>query len=237
MSKAAVVASGGMDSATLAWHYHSLGYAVHLIGFNYGQRHSKELDYLLLLANQIGADVTIVDMAFMKELLRGSSLTSDDVVVPDGHYAEETMRITVVPNRNAIMLSIATGIAVAEKAEVVATGIHAGDHYIYPDCRPSFFEPLSEAFKAGTEGHSDPNFRLEAPFIEMTKAEIAKYGGQMGVDYSITWSCYKGGEKHCGRCGTCVERVEAFIDGDVKDPTEYADGIEFALAEIEKKKK
>ena len=151
MSKAAVVASGGMDSATLAWHYHSLGFDVHLIGFNYGQRHAKELDYLVQLANSIGADVTIVDMAFMKDLLRGSSLTSDDVAVPDGHYAEESMRITVVPNRNAIMLSIATGIAVTEKASIVATGIHAGDHYIYPDCRPSFFDPFATSMQAATE--------------------------------------------------------------------------------------
>lgn len=236
MSKAAVVASGGMDSATLAYHYHSQGYELHLIGFNYGQRHSKELDYLVKLANVLGADVTIVDMQFMKDLLRGSSLTSDNVEVPDGHYAEETMRATVVPNRNAIMLSIATGIAVAEKAEIVATGVHSGDHYIYPDCRPAFFEPLAEAFKAGTIGHADPNFRLEAPFIQKNKADIARLGGLLKVPYEITWSCYKGGDKHCGRCGTCVERIEAFIDGGVKDPTEYEDGIDFALAEIEKRK-
>ena len=127
MSRAVVVASGGMDSATLAWHYHTLGYDVQLVGFNYGQRHSKELTYLARLAGQIGADMTIVEMAFMAELLQGSSLTSSDVEVPDGHYTEENMRVTVVPNRNAIMLSIATGIAVAQKAEVVATGIHAGD--------------------------------------------------------------------------------------------------------------
>jgi len=236
MAKAAVVASGGMDSATLAWHYKKQGFDVHLIGFNYGQRHVKELNYLQQIAFRLEADFTIVDMGFMSDLLHGSSLTTNGGEVPDGHYREETMRATVVPNRNAIMLSIATGIAVAENCEVVATGIHSGDHYIYPDCRPSFFEPLQEAFRAGTEGHALPNFRLEAPFIEKTKADIAAYGNELGVDYTITWSCYKGEEEHCGRCGTCVERIEAFIDAGVKDPTDYAQGIDFALAEIEKRR-
>jgi 7-cyano-7-deazaguanine synthase len=236
MAKAAVVASGGMDSATLAWHYHRQGMDVHLIGFNYGQRHAKELDFLQVIAQKINADFTIVDMGFMSDLLHGSALTAEGGEVPDGHYREETMRQTVVPNRNAIMLSIATGIAVAEGCELVATGIHSGDHYIYPDCRPQFFEPLQAAFKAGTEGHAHPDFRLEAPFIQKTKADIAAYGHELHVDYANTWSCYKGGEVHCGRCGTCVERIEAFIDAKVDDPTVYADGIEFAVAEIEKRR-
>ena len=221
MTRAVVVASGGMDSGTLAWHYHTLGYDLHLVGFNYGQRHSKELDFLFNQANRLGADVTIMDMRWLKDHLRGSSLTSDEIVVPDGRYDEESMKITVVPNRNAIMISLAVGLAVAEKCEVVATGIHAGDHFIYPDCRPAFFEPFSQAMIAGNAGFAVDNFRVEAPFIEMTKTEIAKYGGQMGVDYSLTWSCYKGGTIHCGTCGTCYERQEAFLESGVKDPTEY----------------
>jgi 7-cyano-7-deazaguanine synthase len=210
-----------MDSATLAWHYYTLGYDLHLVGFNYGQRHSKELDFLFNQANRLGADVTIMPMEWLGGHLRGSSLTSEDVSVPDGRYDELSMKITVVPNRNAIMLSLAVGLAVAEKCEVVATGIHAGDHFIYPDCRPSFFEPFAQAMVAGNDGFAHDNFRVEAPFIEMTKTEIAKYGGQMGVDYSMTWSCYKGGVIHCGTCGTCYERQEAFLESGIKDPTEY----------------
>lgn len=223
MSKAVVIASGGMDSATLAWHYHTLNYDVHLIGFNYGQRHIKELDYLKRQADKLKAELTIVNMDFMRDLLKGSSLTDDQIEVPDGHYREETMRITVVPNRNAIMLSIAVGIAVANKADIVATGIHGGDHYIYPDCRPSFFEPFAEAMKQATIGHANEAFKVEAPFIEIGKDDIAEYGSRIGVDYSLTWSCYKGGEIHCGSCGTCFERREAFELAGVPDPTEYKD--------------
>jgi 7-cyano-7-deazaguanine synthase len=146
------------------------------------------------------------------------------------------MRATVVPNRNAIMLSIATGVAVAENADLVATGVHGGDHYIYPDCRPDFFYPLNEAFIAGTAGHAVNGFHLEAPFINIDKTEIAKLGAKLNVPYELTWSCYKGGNTHCGRCGTCVERIEAFTDAGVNDPTVYTDGIGFALAEIRKRK-
>lgn len=225
-----------MDSATLAYLYHSEGFNLHLVGFDYGQRHSKELNSLEAIAKSLNASWQVVNLTTLKDALKGSSLTSDDVEVPDGHYAEETMRITVVPNRNAIMLSIATGIAVANGSDLVATGVHAGDHYIYPDCRPQFIEALSQAFVYGTEGHAKPNFSLEAPFVQISKAEIAAIGHKLNVPYHLTWSCYKGGDVHCGRCGTCVERIEAFIDAGVPDPTEYADGIEFALEEIAKKK-
>ena len=191
---------------------------------------------MIEIANKLGAKYDIVDLQNITHLIGGSSLTSDDVAVPDGHYSEETMRVTVVPNRNAIMLSIATGVAVAEQADLVATGIHAGDHYIYPDCRPSFFNALNDALTLATDGHSHSNFRLEAPFINKTKAEIAALGSALGVDYSITWSCYKGGDQHCARCGTCVERIEAFIDAGVIDPTKYANDLDFALNEIRLKK-
>lgn len=221
--KAVLIVSGGMDSATLAYLYARRYDELHLVGFDYGQRHIKELDSLRAIAKNLNATVSLIDLSHLKNHLRGSSLTSDDIAVPDGHYAEESMRITVVPNRNAIMLSIATGIAVAEGAEVVATGVHGGDHFIYPDCRPPFINSMAQAIKYGTEGHALPNFRLEAPFLHLTKSDIASIGNDLGVPYEQTWSCYKGGEIHCGRCGTCVERAEAFYLAGVSDPTEYED--------------
>jgi 7-cyano-7-deazaguanine synthase len=234
MKKATLIVSGGMDSATLAYHYSKLGYELHLVGFDYGQRHVKELLALRNLADVLNATYEIVDLKGLKSSIANSSLTSDDIVVPDGHYAEETMRITVVPNRNAIMLSIATGIAVANGSELVGTGVHSGDHFIYPDCRPDFIEAINKAFILGTQGHSVETFRVEAPFVQILKSDIAALGHEYGVPYQLTWSCYKGGNKHCGRCGTCVERIEAFIDAGVNDPTLYEDGIEFALEEIAK---
>ena len=234
--KATLIVSGGMDSATLAYHYHSKGYELHLVGFNYGQRHVKELEALAKITELLKASWEIIDLTQLKSSIASSSLTSDAINVPDGHYAEETMRITVVPNRNAIMLAIATGIAVANGSNLVATGVHAGDHFIYPDCRPDFIEAIEKAFQLGTRGHAKDGFALEAPFVNITKADIAKHGSELNVPYQLTWSCYKGGNFHCGRCGTCVERIEAFIDAGVNDPTHYEDGIEFALEEIAKHK-
>jgi 7-cyano-7-deazaguanine synthase len=230
MSKATLIVSGGMDSATLAYRYKAAGYKLHLVGFNYGQRHKKELDSLAAIAEDLNADFQIVDLSHLKDDLAGAALTSDDVAVPDGHYTKETMRITVVPNRNAIMLSIATGIAVANGSDLVATGVHSGDHFIYPDCRPDFIEAINKAFVIGTEGHAKEGFRVEAPFVHISKADIAKIGGELEVPFAKTWSCYKGGDIHCGRCGTCVERIEAFVLAGVTDPTEYAE-TQFALEE------
>jgi 7-cyano-7-deazaguanine synthase len=231
--KAVLIASGGMDSATLAWHY-AQTHDVELVGFDYGQRHLKELESLELIASALNAKYRIVRLSG-KELLHGSALTSDTVEVPDGHYAQETMKATVVPNRNAIMLSIATGVAVAEEAEIVATGVHAGDHFIYPDCRPAFFKPFAIAMQAANEGFTVDGFRLEAPFIDWSKADIAGHGFRLGVNFGSTWSCYKGGDNHCGRCGTCVERAEAFHLAGVPDPTEY-DDKNFWIEEIERVK-
>jgi 7-cyano-7-deazaguanine synthase len=222
-SKAAVaIVSGGMDSVTLAYLLASEGCDLHLLSFDYGQRHRKELEFAASCAGLLGARHDVVDLSSLTDLLKGSALTDADVPVPDGHYAQENMKITVVPNRNAMMLAIAYAVAVAEGAEVVGAGIHAGDHAIYPDCRPAFAEAFDAMQRLAVEGFGRPDLHLYTPFVSITKANIVTIGHRLGVDYARTWSCYKGGEVHCGTCGTCVERKEAFELAGVPDPTRYA---------------
>lgn len=221
--KAVITASGGMDSATAAYQYAHRGYQLHLVGFDYGQRHVKELSALITLGERLSATVSVIDLKSLGELLGRNSLTSDHTV-PDGHYAEETMRQTVVPNRNAIMLNISAGIAQAEGAELVVTGVHSGDHFIYPDCRPQFVDAVRKSISFATEGVVG----LDAPFLHLTKADIVREGARLSVPYEITWSCYKGGAQHCGTCGTCFERKEAFRVAGVADPTPYiVEGFEW----------
>lgn len=207
------ILSGGMDSATLAYQYHQQGAVQRFITFDYGQRHRREIDAARAIAQQLSAPHDVVDLHALGGLFKGSALT-DAVPVPHGHYAAENMKVTVVPNRNAIMLAIAYGVAVAEGAQAVAYAAHAGDHFIYPDCRPVFVKALEDAFQRGT----DANVEVYAPFIDMTKGEIARLGVALGVPYELTWTCYEGGEYPCGRCGSCVERAEAFEFAGVPDP-------------------
>lgn len=215
-----VVCSGGLDSVTLAYKIAREHTLSGLVSFDYGQRHKKELGYAARAARALSVPHTIIDIAPIGAQLSGSALT-DDVAVPDGHYAEESMKITVVPNRNAIMLSIAYGIASARKVGGVAAAFHGGDHFIYPDCRPPFVEAFGNMQNHALEGLSE--IRLIAPFLTMTKTDIVAEGAKLSVPFEDTWSCYKGGEAHCGRCGTCVERREAFHLANVQDPTIYAD--------------
>jgi len=218
--KAVAIISGGMDSVTLAHWLKRVYTDLHLISFDYGQRHHRELERAKYQAQLFGAEHTVIDISGIRPLLKGSALT-DDVAVPHGHYAEETMRATVVPNRNAIMLSIAWGLACSNGADVLACGVHAGDHHIYPDCRPEFIEQLGQALLTGTVGHRKERLSLIAPFVNKTKTDIAAIGGELGVPFEHTWTCYEGGEVHCGKCGACTERKEAFRDSGVPDPTEY----------------
>lgn len=219
MSAPVLILSGGLDSTVLA---HSL-LANHglprLVSFDYGQRHRTELAYAACTAARMGADHTIIDLTGLTPHLRGSALTDPTVAVPEGHYEDETMRATVVPNRNMMMLAIAGAIAVAEGRPAVATAVHAGDHAIYPDCRPAFTEAMDQALRAATAGDGD--VALLAPFVTFTKAMIVLFGHAIGVPWEDTWSCYQGGAVHCGRCGTCVERIEAFALAEVADPTVY----------------
>lgn len=227
---AIVLHSGGMDSSALLYLIASTGYkAVTTVSVNYGQRHVKEIEAAAAVLGAARADFVFtnfdsvsIDLAAVGKLLTGSALTSPDTVeVPEGHYAEETMKATVVPNRNMILLAVAGGIAVARGASRVFTAVHAGDHFIYPDCRPEFIAHLSQAMAAGTEGFGDVS--IGAPFLHRTKAQIASEGQGLGVPFELTWSCYIGGETHCGRCGTCVERIESFHEAGVNDRTLYAD--------------
>ncbi|MBA2441207.1 MAG: 7-cyano-7-deazaguanine synthase QueC [Rubrobacter sp.] len=209
-----------MDSVTLAHLLAREGYELRLVAVDYGQRHVKELEYAKLCADRLGADFDVADLRSVGRMLGGSALT-DDIAVPHGHYAASNMAVTVVPNRNAIMLSVAYGVAVAEDATVVAAAVHAGDHYVYPDCRPEFIEAFEAMQRKAVEGFGDPSLGLYAPFVHKTKAEIVEVGASLGVPYADTWSCYEGGEVHCGLCGTCTERKEAFELAGVPDPTVY----------------
>lgn len=220
MEKAVTLLSGGMDSATMLYHLRSQNLEVHALAFDYGQRHKKELQAAARIAVMAKAKFDIVDLTSVGELFlssANSSQTNKSVPVPDGHYAEESMKITIVPNRNAMMLGIAFAAAVAEGANIVGFAAHGGDHFIYPDCRPEFIESYLRAMQFGND-----NFKLHlVTFASMDKTWIAHRGHELGVPFEETWSCYKGGLTHCGTCGTCTERKEAFLLAGLDDPTEY----------------
>lgn len=215
-----VICSGGLDSVSLAHRVASLHRLHGLVSFDYGQRHKKELEFAAACAARLSVPHEIIDIRAIGSTLSGSALT-DDLDVPDGHYAEETMKVTVVPNRNAIMLAIAFGVAAAQKADAVAIAVHGGDHFIYPDCRPGFIDAFQTMQRHALDGYTD--VRLLAPYLDGSKADIVADGARHGTPFAQTWSCYKGGELHCGRCGTCVERREAFDLAGIEDPTRYAD--------------
>lgn len=218
--KTLVICSGGLDSVTLSHQVAARGELAALISFDYGQRHKKELAFAAACGRRLGVAHHVIDIRSIGAQLGGSALT-DNIAVPDGHYAEETMAVTIVPNRNAIMLTIAYGVAVAQKAEAVGAAFHGGDHFIYPDCRPAFVEAFARMQEAALEDVA--KIALVTPFLRKTKANIVAEGARLGVPFAETWSCYKGGANHCGRCGTCVERREAFHLAKVEDPTVYDD--------------
>lgn len=229
--KTLVVCSGGLDSVTLAYKVAKEHELIGLISFDYGQRHKKELGFAANIAKALSVPHQIIDISDAGRALSGSALT-DNIDVPDGHYAEESMKITVVPNRNAIMLTIAYGIAASRGADVVATAVHGGDHFIYPDCRPDFIQSFAKMQNHALEGIA--KIELFTPFLNKSKTDIAAEAARLNVPIEQTWSCYKGNDIHCGRCGTCVERIEAFHLAGVKDPTKYEDPDYWSRA-IEKK--
>lgn len=216
--KVAVILSGGMDSTTLAYAEKASGNELFLISFDYGQRHSKELEFAALTASRLDAAHVIVPMNWFASHVRKSALTNDNIAVPYGHYGAETMKATVVPNRNMVMLAIAVSMAISEGCDEVLYGAHPGDHAVYADCREDFVNAMKSAIELCDFGP----VKLRAPFVEsgLNKSGIAALGKVVGVPWVQTWSCYEGGKHHCGNCGTCVERREALAN--VDDTTVYA---------------
>jgi len=215
MKNALIVLSGGMDSTTLLYDYKdSIALAV---SFDYGSNHNaKEIPFAKMHCDRLGIRHLVIPLEFMGKYFKSSLLEGADAI-PEGNYDEENMKSTVVPFRNGIMLSIACGLAETYGLTQVMMANHFGDHAIYPDCRASFVKAMSEAMKEGTyEG-----ITILAPYTGISKTDIARRGQQLGLDYAETWSCYKGGEKHCGKCGTCMERKEALRDAGIADPTIY----------------
>ena len=215
MKDSAIIVSGGMDSITLLYDKKdeiALG-----ISFDYGSNHNaKEIPFAKMHCERLGIKHIVINLDFMHQYVKSSLLEGADAI-PEGNYADENMKSTVVPFRNGIMLSIAIGIAESNNLKKVFIANHGGDHTIYPDCRPEFIKAIDEAATTGTY----VNVRIEAPYTNITKTDIARRGAELGINFAETWSCYKGGEKHCGKCGTCVERKEALELADVPDPTEY----------------
>jgi 7-cyano-7-deazaguanine synthase len=217
LSKVVAVHSGGLDSTVLLYDLLSKGITVQALGVHYGQRHARELKAAAAICKGAGVRHEIADLRGIRGLLAGSSLTSRDIEVPEGHYAEGNMKATVVPNRNMILIATAAAWAISCGFDAVAYAAHAGDHAIYPDCREEFARALDKAVRLADWRP----VRVLRPFVRLSKADIVKRGARLGVPFSKTWSCYKGGARHCGRCGTCVERREAFAAAKVADPTEY----------------
>ncbi len=215
--KVVLLLSGGMDSAVLLSMACRDAKRVLAVSFDYGQRHAKELQSAEQIALHCNIDHCVVSVDSLAQFIPGSSLTDHGVSVPHGHYADESMRITVVPFRNMIMLSIAASISAARGFDCVGLAAHAGDHAIYPDCRPAFFASMEATLSVA---HYSA-LRLWAPFLSKSKADIVRIGAALGVPFHLTWSCYEGREMHCGECGTCVERKEAFAIAKVVDPTTY----------------
>lgn len=215
MKDTILIYSGGMDSTTLLYEYQErIAIAV---SFDYGSNHNaKEIKCAEIHCDRLGITHMVIPLDFIRRYFR-SSLLDGAEAIPEGSYDDENMRSTVVPFRNGIMLAVAVGMAESNGLQYVMMANHAGDHTIYPDCRPAFVDAFDRAAEAGTYN----GVRLLSPYVNMTKGEIAKRGSQLGIDYAETWSCYKGEEKHCGRCGTCVERREALAEAGIDDPTEY----------------
>lgn len=214
--KAVVIYSGGMDSFTILQRAYKEGYELYALTFDYGQKHKKEIRYASAVCDELGIPHRVIDITAINQLLQSSSLTSD-MEIPEGHYEAANMKSTVVPNRNMILLSLAIGYAVDIGASKVFYGAHSGDHAIYPDCRPDFVHAMNKVAKLANYEPVD----IVTPYLNSAKTEILADGLSMGLDYGKTWTCYNGRDKACGKCGSCVERLEAFAANNAVDSLEY----------------
>ena len=218
MKKITLIYSGGSDSFTLLHHALDQGIEVECITFSYGQKHIKEIEFAKENCKRLGLSHTLIDIGDPEIIFGSSSLIDEATDIPHGSYKEESMKSTIVPNRNMIFISYAIAYSIAHDIDEVWYGAHAGDHFIYPDCRPEFLRSMNTAAEL-----CDPSkISVKAPFINLNKGEILKIGLDLNIDYSKTWTCYKGLEKACGKCGSCVERIEAFTDNNSSDPISYS---------------
>lgn len=225
--KVCVLLSGGMDSVTALYDALAHHEVAACLSFDYGSKHNaREIHFAKLHAERNGVRHHVIALDFVNQLFKSDLLRSGGAI-PDGHYAEESMKRTVVPFRNGIMLAIAAGYAESVDAQGLVIAAHSGDHAIYPDCREPFMQAMATAMGEGTYAR----IQLLRPFIATDKAGIARCGVDLGIDFSETWSCYKGGEIHCGTCGTCVERREAFVLAGLSDPTLYVQIPELPILE------
>jgi len=226
MSKAIVILSGGMDSQTLLYSIKEKEQSICAISFNYNQKQVQEIECARWNCTHLDIEHKIVDISNIgKSLLKGNALTSSNVDLPEGHYNEENMSLTVVPARNLIMLSIAIAHAISIDYDKVYVGVHAGDHHIYYDCRPLFIRAVQQVSSVCDE----KPIQVEAPFLNMTKGQIVSLGKELNVPYKHSWTCYRGGKKACGRCGSDIERILAFHEVGMKDPVEYDEGWNVVL--------
>ena len=214
--KVVVIYSGGMDSFTVLNRAIKDGKQPYALTFDYGQKHVKEIDYAKRVCEKLNVPHKVIDITAINQLLAGSSLT-DDIEIPEGHYEEDSMKSTVVPNRNMILLSLAVGYAVSVEASQVYYGAHSGDHAIYPDCRPEFVEKMNDVCQIANYEAVE----IHSPYLKVDKGAILADGLSMNLDYGLTWTCYNGREKACGKCGACQERLEAFADNNAIDPLSY----------------
>jgi 7-cyano-7-deazaguanine synthase len=215
MKNALLVLSGGMDSTTLL--YERKNEIALAVSFDYGSNHNgREIPFAKFHCEKLGIEHLTIPLKFMHDYFKSSLLSGADAI-PEGNYADENMKSTVVPFRNGIMLSVAAGLAESRGLTKVMMANHFGDHDIYPDCRKEFVDAMSQAMSAGTYA----NITIDAPYTLISKADIARKGKVLGLDYGQTWSCYKGGKAHCGKCATCLERKTALAEAGIEDTTEY----------------
>ena len=208
------ILSGGLDSTVALYYLKQKHQIVAALTFDYGQRHRREIESAKKICKLLKLSHHIIDITNLNQFLQGSSLTTKKIATPHGHYQKLTMKKTIVPNRNATMINLAAGYAISQKIFALSLGVHSGDHYIYPDCRPGFIKSQEKTLSLA----NDCKFNIITPFLHQDKAKIIQIGHELKVPFHLTWTCYEGGKKPCNKCGSCIERKEAFRHNNLPDP-------------------